>query len=76
MCVGHYSEITKCGQSAINRSPMNSGRRCLGTGNDLVGGQMLIGAIEYLHDGLTGSGHPLVLVAEQSQRRLDAGRRT
>jgi hypothetical protein len=43
---------------------MNSGRRCLGTGNDLVGGQMLVGAIEYLDDGLTGSGHSLVLVAE------------
>jgi hypothetical protein len=55
---------------------MNSGRRCLGTGNDLVGGQMLAGAIEYLDDGLTGSGHPLVLVTEQSQRRLDTGRRT
>jgi hypothetical protein len=55
---------------------MNSGRRCLGTGNDLVGGQMLVGAIEYLDDGVAGSGHPLALVAEQSQRRLDAGRRT
>jgi hypothetical protein len=37
---------------------------------------MLVGAIEYFDDGLTGSGHPLVLVTEQTQRRLDTARRT
>jgi hypothetical protein len=54
---------------------VNPRSRCLGTRNDLIGGEVLVSAIENLDDGLASSGHTLVLIPERAQRSLDARRR-
>jgi hypothetical protein len=72
--VGDEPELTECGQSAIDGRPVDSRSRCLGASDDLIGSQMLMGAVQNLDDSLTSSGHALVLVAKQAQGGLDAGR--
>jgi len=72
--VGDESKLAECRQRAIDRGPVNPGSRCLGSGDDLLGGEVLIGAIENLDDGLTSSGHALMSVAERAQRSLDTRR--
>jgi hypothetical protein len=64
--VRNEAKIAKRGQGAIDRSPMNPWSRCFGPGDDLVGGQVLVRAIEYLDDGLAGSGYPFVLIPQPS----------
>jgi hypothetical protein len=54
---------------------MNSGSRCFGARDDLIGCQMLIGGIEDFNHGLARSGHPFMSTAEQAQGCLDSGRR-
>jgi hypothetical protein len=49
---------------------VNSGSQCLGPRNDLIGCQVLFGAVQNLDDGLASSGDPLVLISEQAQRGL------
>lgn len=70
--VGDEPKITKCGQCAVDRGPMNSWGGRFRAGDDLVRGQMLIGGIEDFNHGLAGSGHPLVLIAKESQGCLNA----
>jgi hypothetical protein len=53
---------------------VNSGSRCLGPRNDLIGCQVLFGAVQNLDDSLASSGDPLVLISEQAQRCLDPRR--
>jgi hypothetical protein len=72
--VGDQPELTECRQGTIDRRPVNSRCRCLGASDDLLSSEVLLGAVQDLDDGLAGSGHALVLVAEQVQRGLDAGR--
>jgi hypothetical protein len=72
--VGDEPKLAKCGQSAIDRSPVNAGSRCLGAGDDFVSCEVIIGAVENLDDGLAGSGYALMVVAEQAQRSFDSGR--
>jgi hypothetical protein len=72
--VGDEPELTECGQSAIDGRPVDSRSRCLGASDDLIGSQMVMGAVQNLDDSLTSSGHALVLVAKQAQGGLDAGR--
>jgi hypothetical protein len=43
MC--HESEVTERRESAVDRGPMNARSRHLGTGDDLIGGQVLLGAV-------------------------------
>ena len=74
MCVGDQPELAECRQGTIDRRPVNSGSRCFGAGDDLFGGEVLFGAVQHLDDGLASSRHALVLVAEQAQRDLNAGR--
>src|SRR4249919_1112663 len=75
MGVSNESKIAKGGESAIDRGPVNSRSRSFRAGYDLVGGQMLIGAIKYLDDRLACPGHPFVTFAQQGQCRLHARRR-
>lgn len=72
--VGHQSKITKRGQRTVDRGPMNSGSRCLGPGDDLLGSQVLISAVENLNDRLASSGHALVTVPQHGQGSLHARR--
>jgi hypothetical protein len=72
--VSHQSKITKRSQSAIDGGPMNSGSRSLCPGNNLLGCQVLIGAIENLYDRLPSSGHALMTVSQQGKSSLDARR--
>ena len=74
MGMRNESKIAKGGESAIDRGPVNSRSRCLGAGDDLLGSEVLLGAVQNLDDGLASSGHAFVTVAEQAQRGLDAGR--
>jgi hypothetical protein len=48
--------------------------RCLCLSNDLIGCEVLIGAVQNLNDCLSRSGHALMLGAEQAQRSLDSRR--
>ena len=75
MGMSNESKIAEGGESAIDGGSVNSRSRRFRAGYDLVGGQMLIGAIEYLDDRLACSGHPLVTFAQQGQCRLHARRR-
>ena len=72
--VGDQPELAECRQSTIDSRPVNSRSRCLGAGDDLLGSEVLLGAVQNLDDGLASSGHAFVTVAEQAQRGLDAGR--
>jgi len=72
--VGHQSKITKRSQSAIDRSPMDSGSRCFGAGDDLLRRQVVIGAVEDFDHGLASPGDTLMLFAEQVQGDLDPRR--
>ena len=59
MGVGDQPELTERGQRAIDRRPVDAGRRCLGAADDLVGCQVLVGAVQHLDHGLAGPRHPL-----------------
>ncbi len=72
--MGDEPELAECGQGPINRRPVNSRSRRLGTRDDLLSCQVLLRAVQDLDDSLASSSHALVLVAEQAQRGLDAGR--
>jgi hypothetical protein len=74
MSVGNEPKLAEGRKSAIDSRPVNSRSRCLSTRNDLIGGEVLISAIENLNDGLASSCHALVLVAEQAQRNLNSRR--
>ncbi len=74
MGMGDEPELTECRQCAIDRGPVNTWRRCLGPSDDLIGGEVLVGAVEDLDDGLASPAHALVLVPQQAQRSLDARR--
>jgi hypothetical protein len=74
MRMGDEPEVAECRQGTIDRRPVNSRSRCLGASDDLLSCQVLLGAVQNLDDSLASSGHAFVLVAEQAQRGLDAGR--
>ena len=74
MRVGDQPELAQRRQGTIDRRAVNSRSRCLGAGDDLLGSEVLLGAVQNLDDGLARSGYALVLVAEQAQRGLNAGR--
>jgi hypothetical protein len=74
VCVGDQPELAECRQGTIDRRPVNSRSRCFGAGDDLFGSEMLLRAVQHLDDGLASSRYALVLVAEQAQRGLNAGR--
>ena len=61
--MGDEAEFAECREGAIDRSPVNARSRCLGASDDLVRGQVLLGAVQYLDDGLASSGDPLMLIA-------------
>ena len=72
--VGDQPQLAERRQGAIDGRPVDPRSKRLGPGDDLVGGQVLISAVENLDDGLASSGHALVLVAEQTQCGLDSRR--
>jgi hypothetical protein len=72
--VGDQPELAECRQGTIDRRPVNTRSRRLGASDDLFGSEVLLRAVQNLDDGLASSGYALVLVAEQAQRGLDAGR--
>jgi hypothetical protein len=72
--VSDETKLPECRQSAIDRRPVNSGSRCLRPSNDLIGCQVLFGAVQHLDHGLASPGYPLVLSSEQVQRGLDPRR--
>ena len=69
--MGNKPKVTERGQSAIDSRAMNSRCRRLGAGDDLISGEVLLGAVEHFDNCLPSSGHPLVLVPEETQRGLD-----
>jgi hypothetical protein len=72
--VGHQTKITKRRQRTVDRGPMNSRSRCFGPGDNLLGSQVLISAVENFNDRLASSGHALVTVPQHGQGSLDARR--